>query len=625
VLPPGFQHIGGTYRSPLQGETVDLWWPLQLDISEQAQRNWHFTNAVARMKPGVSLQQADEDVKRLAQELKKRQVYTELDTRVSALTAEVVGDSKQTVWLLVSAGCLVLLIAGANVAGLSIARGLARRKEVAVRQALGASTWRLVSAILCENLALGIVGGMVGLGLTAILSPVWHALLPVDFPRVHEVKLTPSAGIFAVACALATSLCAGLVAALRKTTSDPGSPLTQESRGASAGREAHRLRTFLVASEVAFATVLCSAAALLVHSSLRLSARPQGFEPQGVLTFTLTLPGAAYSKPDQFYRFYEEVTHRWRDLPGVRAAAFGSDVPWTGYDENTSFGIPGVQEERNGGPQSRFHMASDGYFESLRIAVHKGRSFDDRDRANSPKVVVVNESLVRRYLPNGNPLGRTLDIFGDRWQIAGVAADVFDHPADPRAEPAFWFPLSQQPQNQLVAVLRTDGDPLALLSGAANVVHAFDRELAVAEVRPMYDIARMSWGERNLANWLFQAFAMLALALAVVGVYGLLSYIVEQRHKEFGIRMALGATRGSIVWLVLKNGLLQAGIGGVAGVLLAPLAERSLASLLYDVTPLDPAPLLFAPALIVSAALTASLLPAFTAARSEPGSTLRAE
>ncbi|MGC4048657.1 MAG: ABC transporter permease [Paludibaculum sp.] len=624
VLPPGFQHVGGNYRSPLQGETVDLWWPL---LVRATSRGSHFTNLIGRMKPGVTIQQVRQDTQAIARELTKNfpGPNRDLVLRVEPLTTELVGQSRETVWLLAAAGGLVLLIACANVAGLCIARSLARRREIAVCRALGAGTWRLVRSVLCENLVLGLAGGALGLALAASLSPGWRALIPLDFPRVHEVQLTWTAGLFALGCALITSLFAGLAPALRQSRVDPAASLTQESRGASAGREAHRLRAVLVAGEVAFATVLCVSAALLVQSSLRLNARDNGFDPNGVLTFQVALPRAGYDKPEQAARFYEQVSTQWRTLPGVQAAAFATNIPWTGYDENSGFSIDGVAEREEDPTQGRYQMATPGYFEALRIPLRAGRYFDHRDSATGPPVVIVNESLARRYMPGLDPIGRTLKIWGKSRQLIGVVADNYDHPADPKAEPGFWLPLSQVPMGEVNAVLRTNGDPMSLLNSAVAALHAFDRELPVAEPRSMNEIARAAFAERNLANWLLQAFALLAVMLAVFGIYGLLAYVVEQRHREFGIRVAMGATRRDILWLVLKGGLGQALAGGVVGAIIAPLAVRSMASLLYGVQFGDPMPFLWALAFVIAAALLASFTPALGAARADPAIALRDE
>ncbi|WP_321476263.1 ABC transporter permease [uncultured Paludibaculum sp.] len=624
VLPPGFQHVGGSYRSPLQGDTVDLWYPLKVNPES---RGSHFTNLIARMKPGVTLEQMRQDAQAMSAELARRHPGPDKDLalRVEPLSTELVGKSSDTVWLLAAAGGLVLLIACANVAGLCIARSLARRREIAVCRALGAGSWRIIRSVLCENLVLGAAGGALGLALAAALTPAWRALLPLDFPRVHDVQFTGLAALFALGCALFTSLLAGLAPAWRQSHVDPAASLTQESRGASSGREANRLRALLVAGEVAFATVLCVSAALLVQSSLRLGARDHGFDPNGVLTFQLALPRNGYETPEKAARFYEDLVGRWRALPGVGAAALATNIPWTGYDENSSFSIEGIEPRPGDSTQGRYQMTSPGYFEALRIPLRAGRTFDQRDGAAAPKVVIVNEALVRRYMPGIDPIGRVLKIFGSPRQLVGVVADNRDRPSDLNAEPGFWLPLSQMPMGQLHAVLRTSGDPLHLLTGATAALHEVDRELPIAEPRAMTDVTRAALAERNLANWLLQSFAALALLLAVFGIYGLLAYVVEQRHREFGIRVAMGATRRDILWLVLKGGLAQALAGAALGALLAPVAARSMSSLLYGVTFGDPASLVWALAFVLCAALLASFTPALGAARADPSIALRDE
>jgi macrolide transport system ATP-binding/permease protein len=628
VLPAGFQHIGGAFRSPLQGDTVALWWPLRLDLPGNGQRAWHFTNAVARLKPDSSIAQAREEMKSVSSDLRQRfpDWDDNLNLQIFALKDEVVGSSRETILLLAAAGALVLLIACVNVAGLCVARSLARRKEMAVREALGAGKWRVWRVLLCENLVLGVAGGVAGLLLAIGLSPVWRAVLPQAFPRVHEAKLSYAAAIFAFLAGIATSLLAGLAPALRLTRRDVVDHLNQESRGASHGRESNRLRMLLVAGEAAFAAVLCAAAVLLVHSALRLGARSHGFSPQGVLIFSLSLPVVAYEEQAQRARFYEALAASWRNMPGVQAAGLSTDVPWTGHDENSGFGIPGRANERGGGGHGRYHMATAGYFEALHIPLLDGRNFNEADGApTAPKVVLVNDSLARRYFAGEKAVGKMLDLWGARRQIVGIVGDIQDRPAGAIAEPAFWFPVSQQNDVNMFAVIRTDGDPLALLPSATRALREMDRELPAAEARSMDDVVGAAMAELSLANWLFQIFAGLALLLAAFGIYGLLSYVVEQRRKEFGIRKALGAMRKDIVWLVVKDGALQAGGGGLVGVLAAPVAGRFLSSLLYGVTATDVLPLLVVPAIMLLVSVASSIVPAIAAARTEAATILRAE
>ncbi len=625
VLPAGVQHVGGAYRSPMHGDTVDLWWPLQLDIHESRQQTWHLTNAVAQLEPGVSIEQAQQELDSLATGLRADfpRANAELELRASPLRSEILGQSPDTVFLLMLGGGLVLLITCSNVAGLCLSRSLARGKEFAVCRALGAGSIRLMRAALCENLVIGAAGGAIGLLLGVAVFPTWQATLPTDFPRVQEVVFSYRAALFAFTVGVLASVVAGLAPAMWQSRADPASSINRESRSASSARGTNRLRSILVAGQFAFATVLCVLAGLLVHSSYRLSARSHGFHPEGVLTFTLALPETGYPGGVELNGFYARALARWRRLPGVQAAALAGNVPWTGHDDSTTFGIPGIQEETAIGPLARIQMASEGYFEALRIPLRAGRVFSERDDADSPLVVVINQRLADRFLEGRNPVGMTLEIWGLEREVIGVVGDIFDHPADLAPTPAFWLPLSQNPLRQVVATIHVDGDPLAALPGTVDAVREIDRELPVAEAMSMEDIARMALGERNLADWLFRTFAALAFAMALFGMYGLRSYIVEQRHKEFGIRMAMGATSRDVAWSVVRDGFVQAVVGGVVGVVLAPIAARSLASLLFGITTLDPAPLVSAPALILIGSSAANLAPAMRAARGEPGSRLR--
>jgi predicted permease len=628
VLPPGFEHVGGAYRSPLQGETVALWWPAGLDLPDNGMFQWHFMNAVARLKPGVTAQQAEHDLNRLMDEHQKRYSdgHDDWRARVSPLVEEVVGGSRETVLLLIAAGGVVLLIACANIAGLCVARGLARRREVAIRQALGARAGRLVRALIAENLLLGVAGGVAGLALAAAGIPLLRTMLPADFPRLHAVHLSAAVAAFALLSAVVTAVVAGLLPALRQTRHDPREALQEEPRGASAGRGARRLRSLLVAGEIALAALLCTATLLLARSANLLGERDHGFAGSGALAFDLSIPQAAYGDAASRAQLFEELAGRWRRLPGVEAAGLATDLPWTGYDENSDFRIAGRENTAQAEGQGRYHGATPGYFESLRTPVIRGRLFDERDHSESPRVILINDSLARRYFPDEDPVGHVLDVWGARREIVGVVADIRDRPSDLETVPAYWFPLSQQtPSLQLRVVLRTSGDPLAIAPAAADVLRAVDPELPMANIRTMDSIVNAALAERRFALWLFEAFAGLALTLAAVGIYGLLAYLVEQRRKELGIRMALGANRGSIVRMVLRDGARLCAVGVVAGLLLVPLAGRGLASFLYGVRATDAVSLLATSCVILIVALAASLVPAWSASRCHPMSALREE
>jgi predicted permease len=412
---------------------------------------------------------------------------------------------------------------------------------------------------------------------------------------------------------------------MRQTRHDPREALQEEPRGASAGRAARRFRAVLVAGEIALAALLCAATLLLARSAHMLGERDHGFSGNGVLAFDLSIPQAAYGNDALRAQLFAEVTGQWRQLPGVEAAGLATDLPWTGYDENSGFRIVGRENTQAVEGQGRYRAASPGYFEALHTKLVRGRNFDDRDHRDSPRVVLINESLAQRYFPGEDPVGHILDVWGARREIVGVVADIRDRPSDPQAVPGYWFPMSQQPFSQVRAVLRTSGDPLAMAPAAAAALRAIDPELPIANIRTMDAIVGAALAERRFALWLFEAFAVLALLLAAVGVYGLLAYLVEQRRKELGIRMALGATRAAIVRMVLGDGVRLCAAGVVAGLVLVPIVGRGLASFLYGVRATDIFSLLTASVVILLVALAASFVPAWAAARCHPMSALRDE
>lgn len=625
VMPPGFQHPGGSYRSPLQGETVDVWGPLGIDLREQGLRYWHFTNAIARFRQGVPQEAVVQDLNRIMDDLTRRypDAYTNKRARVEPLASEVVGESAWTVQLILAAGLMVLVVACINIAGLCVARVIARRQELAVRQALGGGRWRLIRAVLAENLVLGVVGGAAGLALAAATIPALRSILPAQFPRVHEIRMDAAAAGFAVLAAVATSLLAGVFPAFRQTMSQSGLSVTGSSRVTTAGRGVRSLRGALVVAEVALACVLCFGAALLVRSGMQLAARDHGFQPSGVLTFQLELPRKMYDSSARIGAFTSEVLRRWREIPGVVAAGAGSSVPWTGYDDNTSFDIPGRPVKPGESIQARYQTATPGYFEALRWPLRDGRFFDGDIEDPKKLVVVVNEVLARRYFEDADPVGREIIFFGRPRRIVGVVADVRDYPADVQAEPAVWMAAAQQPASSMSVVVRVSGDALATVPRLRQALASVDAELPMAELRTLDAVAEAALAERRFALLMCQAFAGLGLLLAAIGIYGLLTYIVQQRRKEIGIRMALGATRPALLWMVTGSGVRLALAGVGVGVSMAPLAGRTMKALLYGVSAADGVTLVAAPLVMLVTALGASAVPGWIAARSEPMSALR--
>ncbi len=620
VAPAGFQHIGGEYRSPLQGESVDVWLPLAVDLEEGPLRAAHFCNAIALVRRGVSEAQAREELGRMADAYSARYPnFGVWRARAEPLLAEVTGRSSRIVWLLMGAGGLVLLVACANIAGLSIARAVARSKELALRRALGAGRWQLVRVGLAENLVIGVIGAMLGLLLAGAGLPLLRQLLPEDFPRAHEIALTAQGGLFAVVVAMATVLAAGLLPSLGSDTA-PSTP-----HRITAGRDSRRLRTALVVGEIAVAGALCAGALFLLRSYEELGAREHGFQAQRTLTFRITAQRNSVTKPGDIARMYEGIRSTILEIPGVTSVGASTNLPWSGYDENAGFAIVGRTLDGNDRPSARYQAAGPGYFEGTGMRLLSGRFFDrTRDAVGQPLTLIVNDALASRYFPRGDALGANVNVFGRERLIVGVVGGIRDFPADLDVKPAFWFPLGQVEMSPVFFAVRTSGlDPASLASAVTAAVHTVDADLPVADVRTLERRAAAALASRRFALWLFQAFAVLALVLSAAGIYGLLAYIVRQRRKELGIRMALGASRGQMLRMVLVDGVRMAAIGALCCLVMIPLTGSMLQTFLYNVKAFDVVAVAGAPAALLAAALVASLGPAWSAMRSDPSLALR--
>jgi putative ABC transport system permease protein len=618
IAPEGFQHIGGDYRSPLQGETVDIWTPLTLDGPEMMIRAYHFCNAVARIRDGFTAAQARKELEILAARYSQR--YSDFGTwtvRMDPLLNEITGRSRQVVWLLAAAGGLVLLVACANIAGLCLARAFARQKELSLRRALGANRWQLVRVGLTENLLIGCAGAILGLLLANAGLPLLRRLLPTDFPRAHDIALTGMAAAFAATIAIAAVLIAGVL--------PWGASNALQSQRVISGRDSRRLRSVLVGGEIALAGLLCAGALFLLRSYWEIGARDHGFNSAGALTFHLRVPRTGDTRPGTLERVYGAILLKIGEIPGVASAGASTNLPWSGYDENSGFEIVGQPADRNNDKGGRYQAATPGYFEAAGMRLLNGRLFDRaRDARGQPFTLIVNDALAKRYFSDGRAVGASLRVAGQNRRIIGVVEGIQDSPADLDTKPAFWFPFEQSEYESLFFVVRSASvDPASLTPAVIAAVHAVDPELALGEIQTLQSRADSALAGRRFALWLFQSFAILALALAAAGIYGLLAYSVQQRHKELGIRAALGASRVDLWKMILCHGLKMASAGAFCCLLLAPLGGSFLGTFLYNVKAFDLLTIAGAPAVLLTVAILASLGPARSATRSDPAFALR--
>ncbi len=624
VMPAGVQHVGGTYRSLPHGETVDAWWPVPLEHAKDDKYS-HYLNGVGRLRPGVSAARAAGELDAIEAGLDPTVPDSDRwHVRAVGLKDDIVGPARTGVLLLMAAVVIVMLIACVNVAGLLLARGTARRRELAVRFALGADRARLVRQSLTESAVLLIPGAALGMALAVAGVAALVAVLPADFPRLQNVRIDLDVLLFTGPVCGVAVVVFGLFPAWQQASEDPRASLHDSGTRTGAGRHTVRARGLLVASEVALASMLLVCAGLLLRSFVALEASPAGFVPDRVLTFQVALPGARYESEGDRANFVARLLDAVRSTPGVVSAGGSSDLPWTGYDENSTFGIVGQAADPSRQAEGRYHVATDGFFESIRTPLVDGRLLTQADRTDSPLVVVVNKSLADRYL-DGHAVGAVLDIWGKKRTVVGVVGDVKDTPASVSAEPAVWFPHSQMPFPLVVLAVRTSGDPLALAGSIRQAIRGLDPEMAVADLKPLTDVADAANAERRFLLVIVALFAVSALLLAAVGAYGVLAWTVQQRARELGIRTALGARRVQLLRLVLGQGLRLGAAGLTVGLLSALVSGRLLQALLFGVTPRDPLTFAAVGAATLAVATAASLVPALQATRANPSEVLRLE
>ncbi len=624
--------LPGDFQFPFQNPPADLWIPVQQDTQLKSlipRRGGHYLSVIARLKPGVTLAGAETELAGINERLAKQ--YPAENSgwgiRIAPLQHELVGDVQLGLLVLLSAVALVLLIACANVANLLLARATSRSRELAVRAALGAGRQRIVRQLLTESLLLGGIGGALGAG-----SAWWAVrglvqLLPDDVPRIHAIQVDGWVLGFTLLLSVLVSLVFGLAPAIQATAVNLATGLKEGARGNSEGN-GKRLRGVLIVSEVALAVVLLTGAGLLVRSFLELQNVSPGFRVDGILTAAVVLPQSQYTKPEEWARYSEQAVARIKTIHGVTSAAVVMGLPLSGNRVNLAFEIDGRPQAPEERVSANFASVSREYFPLFGIPLLRGRVFDDRDTATSQKIAIVSEAFARRYFPNEEPVGKHLTFgFPERAsrEIVGVVGDVKHVSLDAPVEPEMYLPFEQNPVWGMNFVVRTAGDPAALASAVRERIQEGDKDLPVVDVQPMTVYLRDSMAQPRFRTLLLGLFGVVALVLAAVGIYGVISYSVAQRTQEIGLRMALGADPAQVLRLVVGQGMKLVLVGLAAGVAGAFGLTRLFSSLLFGITAGDPLTYCGTVSLLIGVSLLACYIPARRAVRVDPLVALRYE
>jgi putative ABC transport system permease protein len=628
VLPPGFDFLDGDQA---------IYTPLALSPDMSTNRRSHILRVVARMRPGVTRESAQEDMDRVVDGL--RNAYPEFLTgwgvNVESMTDAVVGDIRPALFVLLGAVALVLLIATVNVANLLLARAGSDQREVAIRAALGAGRARLLRQKLTESVVLAVAGGILGVLVAGGATRLLVRMAPAGaLPQADRIGVDFLVLTFALALSIATGLAFGVVPALHSARSDVSAYLKEGSRGV-AGSRGHRLwQSGFVVTQVAFSLMLCISAGLMMTTFARLMRVDPGFDPGGTLTLQVTPMGSSYPAVEDRAALYDRILADLEALPPVRRAGATVFLPLRDDEATWSVFIQGQPMTREGVKRDYgYHPISPDYFSAMGIALKQGRTFTPFDRADAPPVMIVNESFVHRFFPDGeNPIGQRMSINGREtiWmEIVGVVEDVHHYSLATEPLPAYYGPYAQVPWpwflGVVTIVVRTDGDPVALVPSVRRVIRGIDPTIVVSGVESMRERVAQSVARSRFAMGLLGVFAGVALALAAVGIYGVISYSVGQRSQEIGVRIALGAKPGGLVGQFVSGGVKLVAIGVAAGIAGAAVFTRFQASLLYGVGALDLRTYTVVTAVLCFVALAATYLPARRASRMDPMAVLRDE
>ncbi|HVG21687.1 MAG TPA: ABC transporter permease, partial [Blastocatellia bacterium] len=610
VMPPGFRF------APFWATRAELWAPLNL-APRASDRRGSSLRVFAKLKPGVTREQAQAEMAAINQRVEQQYPDSKKALRLSVdpLHEMVVGNIRPALIILLGAVSFVLLISCANVANLLMARATARQKEVAVRMALGATRSRLIRQLLTESLLLSLSGGVLGLLLALWGVPALVALGPDNLPRADAIGLDSSVLCFTLATSLLTGLIFGLAPALQSSRLELNESLKEGGRSSTEGMRRNRVRRSLVVAEVALALVLLIGGGLMIRSFARIQAIDPGFNPRNVLTFVVSLAGSQHSTRQQRLAFFDQLLGRIEALPSVQSASAINHLPLAGDVWQIGYTIEGrpapPPEERRG---AVYRIVWPNYFQTMGATIVRGRDFTDHDTKETTGAVIINESFARRHWPAEEPLGKRITITDgdpDPREVVGVVRDLkqSDWTAEPIEEMYLPHLQSAEPR-YMTLVVKSASDPAALIAAVQNEVWAIDKNLPVSQVMTMRQAISDSVGQQRFNMSLLGIFAVLALTLAAIGIYGVMSYSVTQRRHEIGIRMALGASQGNVLWMVVKQGMTLAAIGVGLGLAGAFLLTRLMSSLLYGVGATDPLTFFIIPLILTGVALGACFVPA---------------
>jgi len=623
VMPPGFKF------SPSGTEQVYV--PLERDPS----RGHGFLQVIGRLRPGKSTALAQAEMDTITRQLAEQHPNANrtIGANVQALVDAMVGKVRVGLWILLGVVALVLLIACTNVANLMLGRSTTRRKELAVRAALGAGRGRLARQLLTESMMLALAGGILGLALSSVTRKLLVSLLSDQFhiPRVGSTHTDAGVLAFTLLLSLVTGVLFGILPAL-SFPPDLNEALRESSRSATQSRHGKRVRGLLVITETALALILSASAGLLLKSFLTMSTTAPGFASEKLLTVNLSLPRLKFAGLAERVRLFDDLVTRVSRAPGVGSAALVANLPLGGGSDSQGFHIVGRPDPDRGYFSSNFNMASAGYFQAMRIPLLAGREFMDQDNSSAPPVVVINETAARQFWPGEDPVGKQISLPLDKnlsliLTVAGVTGDVRQSSLGSQPRPEIFLDYMQTPLTwgRVTIVARTEGDPGLMTGTVKSIAYSIDSDVPIFETRTMDEVLSGSLTEPRVYTLLLGIFALLAVALAAVGLYGVISYNVTERTHEMGIRMALGAERTQVLQLVVRQGLSLSALGIAIGVVSAFEATRLLTSLVATVKPGDPMTLGTIVVVLLVVAAAACIVPALRAMRVDPISALRCE